>query len=219
METTIFSHAARMRSYSDAALQTGHFVCYEGSVSPKFGVQTAGSEVVGAVYDRAVFAAGPAQLFLKRRHPIATPQRLRWLFTEHPLYYITACTHNRRRILDRPAVHDAFIQFGLRAPACRVSVGRYVIMPDHIHLFVGFGTESTSVSAWMKSFKNAISKTLTNADFRGPHWQKGFFDHLIRSQESYDEKWRYVRDNPVRAGLVRSAEDWPYAGEISDLPY
>jgi len=29
----------------------------------------------------------------------------------------------------------------------------------------------------------------------------------------------YVRDNPVRAGLVRSAEDWPYAGEIAKLPY
>ena len=51
------------------------------------------------------------------------------------------------------------------------------------------------------------------------HWQKGFFDHVIRSEESYNEKWLYVRDNPVRAGLVRSAEDWPYAGEVSALPY
>jgi len=116
-------------------------------------------------------------------------------------------------------VHDAFIQFGLRASDYRVWVGRYVIMPDHIHLFAGFGPESTSVSTWMKSLKNAISKILRNADFRGPHWQKGFFDHVIRSEESYNEKWLYVRDNPVRTGLVRSAEDWPYAGEISNLPY
>ena len=116
-------------------------------------------------------------------------------------------------------MHDAFLRFGLRAPDYQVWVGRYVIMPDHIHLFIGFGADSTSVSAWMKSLKNAISKTLRNADFCGPHWQRGFFDHLIRSQESYDEKWLYVRDNPVRAGLVRSAEDWPYAGEISTLPY
>jgi len=116
-------------------------------------------------------------------------------------------------------VHDAFIQFGLRASDYRVWVGRYVIMPDHIHLFAGFGPESTSVSTWMKSLKNAISKILRNAAFRGPHWQKGFFDHVIRSEESYNEKWLYVRDNPVRTGLVRSAEDWPYAGEISNLPY
>jgi len=90
-------------------------------------------------------------------------------------------------------------------------------MPDHIHLFAGFGPESISVSVWMKSFKNAISKTLKHATFSAPHWQKGFFDHVIRSEESYDQKWLYVRDNPVRAGLVRSAEDWPYAGELSTL--
>ena len=69
--------------------------------------------------------------------------------------------------------------------------------------------DSITLSGWMKSLKNAISKTLKNATFRAPHWQKGFFDHVIRSQEFYDQKWFYVRDNPVRAGLVQSAEDWP----------
>jgi REP element-mobilizing transposase RayT len=88
-----------------------------------------------------------------------------------------------------------------------VSVGRYVIMPDHIHVFARFGPESPSVSSWMKSVKNAISKVLKHATFPAPHWQKGFFDHVIRSEESYDQKWLYVRDNPVRAGFVKSAED------------
>jgi len=148
-----------------------------------------------------------------------TPQRLRWLYTKYPLYYITACTHNRRPILDRPAVHDSFIQFALSALDYQICVGRYVIMPDHIHLLASFGPESIPVSRWMKSLKNAISKSLRNANFPEPHWQKGFFDHVIRSQESYDEKWLYVRDNPVRAGLVRSAQDWPYAGEIWKLLY
>ena len=41
-----------------------------------------------------------------------------------------------------------------------------------------------------------------------------FFDHVLRSDESYSEKWNYVRNNPVRAGLVQNADDWPYAGEI-----
>src|SRR2546425_608767 len=112
----------------------------------------------------------------------------------------------------------SFIEFGFRACEYRVWVGHYVIMPDHIHLFAGFGPESITLSGWMKSLKNAISKTLKNATFRAPHWQKGFFDHVIRSQESYDQKWFYVRDNPVRAGLVQSAEDWPYTGQICNLP-
>jgi hypothetical protein len=66
---------------------------------------------------------------------------------------------------------------------------------------------------------NAISKTLKGVTFPGPRWQKGFFDHGIRAEESYEQKWVYVRDNPVRAGLVRSAEDWPCAGEIARLSY
>jgi hypothetical protein len=45
-------------------------------------------------------------------------------------------------------------------------------------------------------------------------WQPGFFDHLLRNTESYGQKWEYVRENPVRAGLVARAEDWPYHGEI-----
>jgi REP element-mobilizing transposase RayT len=87
---------------------------------------------------------------------MANLRRLRWVFTEYPILFITACTYNRRRILDRPDVHNAFIRFGLSAPQYRVYVGRYVIMPDHIHLFAAFGTESQSISVWMKSLKNAI---------------------------------------------------------------
>jgi REP element-mobilizing transposase RayT len=109
------------------------------------------------------------------------------------------------------------VDFALKAAERAVCIGRYVIMPDHVHLFVGFGPESISVSDWLKSFKNAISKVLTNATFLAPHWQRGFFDHVIRSEESYDQKWLYVRENPVPAGFVKRWEDWPYAGEISGL--
>jgi REP element-mobilizing transposase RayT len=49
---------------------------------------------------------------------------------------------------------------------------------------------------------------------RTAFWQPGFFDHILRTDESYGEKWNYVRENPVRAGLVRTAEEWPYQGEI-----
>src|SRR5262249_49171846 len=135
-----------------------------------------------------------------------TPQRLRCVFDDYPVYFITACTYNRRRILDRREIHEVFIRFALHAREFGVSVGRYVIMPDHIHLFAGFSPESISLSKWLKSLKNKISKVLRNREFSAPHWEKGFFDHVLRSQESYDEKWQYVRLNPVRAGLVQSAE-------------
>ncbi len=48
-------------------------------------------------------------------------------------------------------------------------------------------------------------------------WQPGFFDHLIRANESYEQKWEYVLQNPVRAGLVEKWQDWPYQGEIEKI--
>jgi len=48
-------------------------------------------------------------------------------------------------------------------------------------------------------------------------WQAEFFDHLLRSAESYESKWEYVRQNPVREQLVERPEDWPFQGELSDL--
>ena len=51
-------------------------------------------------------------------------------------------------------------------------------------------------------------------NIEAPLWQKEFFDHLIRSGESYSEKWEYVRQNPYRAGLVTDADDWPFRGHI-----
>jgi hypothetical protein len=69
----------------------------------------------------------------------------------------------------------------------------------------------------MKSLKNSISKALREAGIPAPHWQKGFFDHVLRTQESLRVKWTYVRRNPVRAGLVDDPDAWPYQGEIARL--
>jgi REP element-mobilizing transposase RayT len=143
--------------------------------------------------------------------------RLNWLFRQDPIYFVTACTAQRLRILAEPDVHHAFLEFIQRATARNVYVGRYVQMPDHLHLFVTFGPGSQNLSDWVKSLKNSLSKTLRAQEIAAPHWQTGFFDHVLRTEESYQQKWEYVMQNPVRAGLVKSAEDWPFQGEAHAL--
>lgn len=140
--------------------------------------------------------------------------RLESLYTEAPVYFITTCTERRRRLLNNEGAHEAFRDFCERARERGALVGRYVLMPDHLHLFVCIPPGEMGLSAWMKSLKNGLSKHWRGGGIEAPHWQKGFFDHLIRSNESHQEKWKYVRENPVRAGLVARAEDWPYAGQI-----
>ena len=140
--------------------------------------------------------------------------RLDEIFTQEEYYFVTACTANRRPLLASHSLHGTFQQFAKTGSERGARVGRYVIMPDHIHLFVCFVETELGLSSWMKSLKNTLSKELRKQGSQSPHWQKGFFDHLLRSKESEAEKWLYVRDNPVRAGLVAHHSDWPYAGEI-----
>jgi REP element-mobilizing transposase RayT len=149
------------------------------------------------------------------------PERLRRLdriFVRTPIFFVTACSSGRRSILANAAVHRRFIEFVKAGETHAAFVGAYVLMPDHLHLFVALGEEGT-LGSWMKSLKNYISKSLRTLGIVPPHWQKGFFDHVLRSDESYREKWQYVRENPVRAGLARTWDEWPYCGEIWQLEY
>jgi putative transposase len=153
-------------------------------------------------------------------------KRLDRLFTSHPLYFVTTNTEDRKPILAKTKVHEAFRKFCETGLTRDVFVGKYVLMPDHLHLFVAFGEEYESalcerrlflLSEWMKSLKNSLSKTLRGMNVPAPHWQKGFFDHVMRSEESYSEKWLYVAENPLRKKLAARLEDWPFQGEIYPL--
>ena len=175
--------------------------------------------IVAAVYDRRMENDPGAHRDAATEQSLQKPRlrRLDRVFVDSPIYFITACSMDRRPILHCEVVHNAFRSFCLNSPLHGAWIGRYVLMPDHLHLFLN--VEEISLSKWVKSLKNALSKTLRKLGHEAPHWQKGFFDHLLRSGESYSQKWDYVRVNPVRAGLVESAEDWPFAGEIHDLEY
>jgi putative transposase len=144
-----------------------------------------------------------------------TPRRLFWVFQDYdpPLYFVTFNTQRRGKLLATEQVHEAFLKFVQEGETRGVSVGRYVIMPDHIHLFVR-GSVDFVLAQWVRLLKRRLSRSISD---KPPHWQQGFFDHLIRHGESYAQKWEYVRQNPVRAGLVSGPDDWQWQGEIVGL--
>lgn len=142
---------------------------------------------------------------IKRR-----PQRLEIIFSRDPVYFVTFCTRNRQRIPDLKKAQAALEAYASRGiEEFGSALGRYVIMPDHIHLFV-CGDVEFVLSKWVAGLKRTISKALR---LSGEFWQPTFFDHILRSEESYSGKWEYVLQNPVRAGLVKKSDDWPYQGE------
>ena len=142
--------------------------------------------------------------------------RLERIYQENPVVFITFCTHKRLKLLDSPTVQGAFESFCHAAKDRHIFVGRYVIVPDHVHFFVSL-PELDGLAVWMKSLKNFLSKTLKASGYPAPHWQKGYFDHVVRSEIARESKWIYVRMNPVRHGLVDGCDKWLYQGQVFPL--
>jgi len=76
-------------------------------------------------------------------------------------------------------------------------------MPDHVHLIVTI-PKSFGVAVAISRFKRAASYG------NQIRWQPAAFDHRIRSDDSYREKWQYVLANPKRGGLIQESDMWPY---------
>ena len=154
---------------------------------------------------------------MRMPNPPNKPPRLSRIFQRYdaPVYFVTFCTADRKPVLANDTVHEALRHYAGKAEPRGIAVGRYVIMPDHIHCFIRMNPQYT-LGTTVRMMKRALSPALPVPK---PHWQPGFFDHLLRHSESYSEKWNYVVQNPVRAGLVERAEDWEFQGEIVSIRY
>lgn len=98
-------------------------------------------------------------------------------------------------------------------------VGRYVIMPEHIHLFCAPKTFPTQpLKDWISFWRNYVTRGWPDRQ-QVPIWQREYWDRQLRQGESYAEKWAYVENNPVRHGYVSRAEEWPYQGELNVLDW
>ncbi|HBI43604.1 MAG TPA: hypothetical protein DDY78_12260 [Planctomycetales bacterium] len=146
-------------------------------------------------------------------------RRLDSVWIPNPVYFITACTLGRTDRLANEDFHAIALEVWRNCETLYGwAVGRYVLMPDHVHFFTcdarGERTLSYAVGRWKEWTAKYCAQRL---GFAMPLWQPEFFDHVLRSSENYGQKWDYVRDNPVRAGLVAAAEDWKFQGEIRDI--
>ena len=145
--------------------------------------------------------------------------RLSKIWIRHPVYFITACTTRRQKVLAGDGPAAILIESWCSAPQAHGwVVGRYVIMPDHVHFFATPHIDAKPLSGFMRDWKKWTTRKIAPLlNLTPPIWQSEFFDHVLRSDRSYSEKWDYVWENPVRAGLVDDASAWPYSGECDSL--
>ena len=141
--------------------------------------------------------------------PPRIPVWLRW--DQEVVYFVTFCVRGRQHVLASEAAFAAFQKAVGRLTNWNVIAG--LLMPDHVHVLVApkqrdaaVGNLSGALKRWMRQ------------ELQAPwQWQPGCFDRLLRSAESASEKWLYIRENPVRAGLVPTWQEWPYRIGFDEL--
>ena len=148
-------------------------------------------------------------------------------YSQNGAYFITICTKNRQKILSKIFVGTPLP--GCPRDACTellwhgeiadryirqlnvfyeyLSVDKYVIMPDHIHLLIticdghprtGVPTRTSVIARFVGTFKRFCNK-----EYGENIWQRSFCDHVIRNQQDYDEIWQYIENNPGKWARTR----------------
>ena len=128
------------------------------------------------------------------------------------IIFDTVCTKNRLPWLADEQVHRLLREVWQEASAWLL--GRYVIMPDHIHFFAAATESAIPYDNWVRYWKSQFTKRHKVPEHG---WLTDHWDVRMRHEPQYEEKWLYVQQNPVRHDLVAVPEDWPYRGEIHEL--
>ncbi len=130
-------------------------------------------------------------------------------------FSVTLTTAERVRIFIKPEAVQACLT-ALKHSAARyeAKVYAYCFMPDHLHLLAS-SADGVSFIDFIRHFKQLSSYRLSRRSHIGrPPWQSRFYDYALRSDEDVVSAARYIFDNPVRAGVVAKAGDYPYSGSF-----
>ena len=122
------------------------------------------------------------------------------------VYFITVCCEERRRNqLAVPSQADSLLQSIVHRNSQRVWYTHlFLIMPDHVHGLFSFAPDGPSLKETVRLWKHWTAANLK------VEWQRDFFEHRLRKEESHREKADYILHNPVRAALVAQPDQWPY---------
>ena len=136
-----------------------------------------------------------------------------WIYPNSAVFFITiCCLPPGLNQLCKPAIAPAlFDSVEFRQQRGDWWVQLWLLMPDHLHGLVVFPSDKEMAQV-IPQWKELTAKRL------GICWQRNFFDHRLRQEESWRAKADYILQNPVRRGFVKKAEDWPYVWmpKISD---
>jgi putative transposase len=149
---------------------------------------------------------------LPRRHSI---RLWGYDYSQTGAYFVTICTHERRCLLGRIIDARIFLspigelvarEWAASAKMRRdVELDAFVIMPNHLHGIVLLGRSEAAAAArplgaMVRGFKAATTRAVAAAgcSFQHPLWQRNYYDHIIRNENSLEAIRAYIADNPAK---------------------
>ena len=125
-------------------------------------------------------------------------------------YFVTVCTRDRKPLFLEPLharnvsaqVPRFFVRYGFEVIA-------YCLMPDHLHLLLEGTSPTANFREAMRQWKQQTAQ-IWKARTGQRLWQSGYYERVLRENDDTRAVVGYLLQNPVRAGLVRTAEEWPW---------
>jgi putative transposase len=138
-----------------------------------------------------------------RRHGHVPPE---WVNPEATFFVTINCQKrgiNQLTIGDLPA--KLFSSVSHYHNTCRWWPEIVLLMPDHLHALVSFSWQpKNGMNTVLRDWKRYTARHF------GIGWQRDYFDHRIRNKADHTDKWQYIRENPVRSGLVETYDQWTH---------
>jgi putative transposase len=125
------------------------------------------------------------------------------------------CAFDRRpRFADAATVEIVRGQLLAAAAGFGFSVVAYTFMPDHLHVVLEGDAEDADLPRFARAFRRRATLRCWTPD-RVPLWQDGFHERVLREGDDVARVIDYVLNNPVRAGLVEYAVDYPFGWSVT----
>ena len=127
-------------------------------------------------------------------------------------FHVTSSTSDKRFLLQSDRAAQLFLRVLQEyREQGRFLLHEFVVMPDHFHVLITVGAD-TSVERAVQFIKGGFAfRAGKELGFKAPFWQRGFSEVRVPNAQAASRVCEYIRDNPVVAGMVQQASDYPYS--------
>jgi putative transposase len=130
-------------------------------------------------------------------------------------YFLTMVVEGRGRRFSNPSlVAENLSLLTGYAQSGHFAISAYCFMPDHLHILANGTQDDSDLLHFADRVKQDSAYTFKQQSGQRL-WQKKYHDHILRTDERWESVACYIWLNPVRKGLCKRAQDWPYSGSFT----